>query len=66
MTLWLRSSCVASCGLLLVATVAERLEEASRPPLAIEPAREPTCPQCGGKHFVRLELTPATEEPDTS
>lgn len=49
--------------LLLVATVAGQVQEASRAPLGIEPARERTCPQCGGKHFVRLELAPDTAKP---
>jgi hypothetical protein len=35
--------------LLLVTQVAAQVQEVRRAPLAIEPARERTCPQCGGK-----------------
>jgi hypothetical protein len=49
--------------LLLVALIAVQVRaEGNCLPLSIEPARERSCPQCGGKHFVRLELSPATYE----
>jgi hypothetical protein len=56
-----RQAKLALCRrLLLVAQVAAQLQEVSGAPLAIEPAKERNCPQCGGKQFVRLELAPAT------
>ena len=48
--------------LLLAATVAAQLPGVGPEPQGIERAREHTCPQCGGRHFVRLPLAPAPEK----
>jgi hypothetical protein len=44
--------------LLLVMNVATPLQEVAELPV-IEPARDRTCPQCGGRQFVRLPLPAA-------
>jgi hypothetical protein len=50
--------------LLAVLVLAHWLKAASQPP-SVEPARERTCPQCGGRRFVHVELPAETESPPT-
>jgi hypothetical protein len=45
--------------LLLVATVTAQLARDGADTVPVEPAREPSCPKCGGTRFVRLDLPKA-------
>src|SRR5262245_32819760 len=58
-----RQECLDVCRrLLFVATVTAQLVRDDADTVAVEPAREPCCPKCGGTNFVRLDLAKADAE----